>query len=100
MAGFAPSPQIAFDDFLKVDIRVGTVVAAEPLAGVRHAALQPRLHERVPDRGVVAVDEALCLRDGALDHRAERRIPLLVGMGRHRRQGKQQRRQRANESVP
>jgi tRNA-binding protein len=34
------SSQIAFDDFLKVDIRVGTVVAAEPLEGARKPALK------------------------------------------------------------
>jgi tRNA-binding protein len=32
--------RITFDDFLKVDIRVGTVLAAEPLAGARTPAMR------------------------------------------------------------
>jgi tRNA-binding protein len=37
-AGLAP--QIAFDDFMKVDIRVGTVVAAQHLEGARKPAIR------------------------------------------------------------
>jgi len=34
---------IAYDDFAKVDIRAGTILAAEPLEGARKAALTLRI---------------------------------------------------------
>ena len=36
----SPAPQISFDHFLKVDIRVGTVLSAEPLPKARKAAIK------------------------------------------------------------
>lgn len=35
-----PAPEITFDDFLNVDIRVGTVLEAAPLEGARKPAIR------------------------------------------------------------
>jgi tRNA-binding protein len=39
----APADEITFDDFQKVDIRVGTVLDAAPLEGARKPAIRMRI---------------------------------------------------------
>ncbi len=72
----APAPQIVFDDFMRVDVRVGEVVRAEPFPEARKPAYKLTI-DFGPDVGVKR-SSAQITRHYTLDELTGRKVAAVV----------------------
>ena len=70
------APQISFDDFMKVDVRVGTIVAAEPFPEARKPAFKLQI-DFGPQIGVKKSSAQITVRH-TLDELVGRQVMAVV----------------------